>query len=92
LRRAELNNGFIAPVIAAVSGPEPYHLFWDDVDKLKLTNFKTEVLFDLVDTLDRQKHGLTVTGNYSMHDLVERERMHPVIVRRLDDMCRVVEV
>jgi hypothetical protein len=28
--------------------------------------FKAEVLFDLVDTLYRQKHGLTVTGNYSL--------------------------
>jgi hypothetical protein len=42
--------------------------------------------------LYRQKHGLTVTGNYSMSDLVEQERMHPSIVRRLDDMCRVIEL
>jgi len=46
----------------------------------------------LVDSLYRQKHGLTVTGNHSMGDLIEHERMHPAIVRRLDDMCRVVEV
>jgi hypothetical protein len=51
-----------------------------------------EVLFDLVDSLYRQKHSLTVTGNYSMRELIERERMHPAIVRRLDDMCTVVEV
>ena len=57
-----------------------------------MTDFKTEVLFDLVDTLYRQKHGLTVTGNYSMRALVDRERMNPAIDRRLDDMCRVVEV
>jgi predicted ATPase len=62
------------------------------IDKLKMTDFKTEVLFDLVDSLYRQKHGLIVTGNYSMRDLVEHERMHPAIVRRLDDMCRVIEV
>jgi DNA replication protein DnaC len=92
LRRAELEDGFVSTVIASASGPEPYHLFWDDVDKLKLTDFKTEMLFDLVDTLYRQKQGLTVTGNYSMRDLVECERLHPAIVRRLDDMCRVVEV
>ncbi len=72
--------------------PVPYHLFWDDIDKLKMTDFKTEVLFDLVDSLYRQKHGLTVTSNYSMRDLVEHERMHPAIVRRLDDMCRVIEI
>jgi hypothetical protein len=35
---------------------------------------------------------LTVTSNYSMWDLVDRERLHPAIIRRLDDMCRVIEV
>lgn len=92
LRRAEFDADFVSPVIAAASKRAPYHLFWDDIDKLKPTDFKTEVLFDLVDSLYRQKHGLTVTGNYSMRDLVEQERMHPAIVRRLDDMCRVIEV
>ena len=92
LRRAEFDADFVSPVIAAASKRAPYHLFWDDIDKLKITDFKTEVLFDLVDSLYRQKHGLTVTGNYSMRDLIERERMHPAIVRRLDDMCRIMEV
>jgi hypothetical protein len=46
----------------------------------------------LADSLYRQGHGLTVTGNYSMRDLVRHERMHPAIIRRLDDICRVVEV
>jgi hypothetical protein len=36
-----------------------------------------------VDALYRHKHGLTVTANYSLQDLVSRERMHPAIVRRL---------
>ncbi len=92
LRRAEFDVGFVSPVLAAASKPTPYHLFWDDIDKLKVTDFKTEVLFDLVDSLYRQKHGLTATGNYSMGNLVEHERMHPAIVRRLDDMCKVIEV
>ena len=92
LRRAEFDDGFISPVISAASKPEPFHFFWDDVDKLKPTDFRTEVLFDLVDSLYRGNHGLTVTSNYSMQDLVERERLHPAIVRRLDDMCRIVEV
>jgi len=49
LRRAEFDEDFTSPVIAAASRREPYHLFWDDIDKLKLTDFKTEVLFDLVE-------------------------------------------
>jgi len=92
LRRAEIDNGYVSPVIASVSRPERYHLFWDDIDKLKITDFKTEVLFDLVDTLYRQKHSLTVTGNLSLRDLVDSERTHPAIVRRRDEMCKVLEV
>ena len=92
LRRAEFDDAFVSPVLAAASKPEPYHLFWDDIDKLKTTDFKTEVLFDLADTMYSQNHGLTITSNYSLRDLIERERMHPAIVRRLDDMCRIVEV
>jgi DNA replication protein DnaC len=91
LKKMELSSEFVSPVMAAAHSPEPYHLFWDDIDKLKLSDFKTEVLFELVDALYRRKHGLTVTANYSLQDLVERERMHPAIVRRLDDMCRVIQ-
>ncbi len=40
LRRAELDNVFVSPVIASASKHEPYHLFWDDIDKLKTTDFK----------------------------------------------------
>jgi hypothetical protein len=39
-----------------------------------------------------RKHGLTVTGNLTLRDLVDRERLHPAIVRRVDDMCAVLEV
>jgi hypothetical protein len=44
-----------------------------------------------VDSLYRQKHGITVTVNYSIGDLVKRERLHAAIVRRLDDMCTALE-
>jgi DNA replication protein DnaC len=84
LRRAALDDGFISPVIAAASKPDPYHFFWDDVDKLKPTDFRTEVLFDLVDSFYRRNHGLTVTSNYSMRNLVESNRavqMSILIVR-----------
>ena len=53
---------------------------------------RTRLSFVLVDTLYRQKHGLTVTGNYPLRDLADRERLHPAIVRHLDDMCTVLEV
>jgi DNA replication protein DnaC len=92
LKKVKLHSEGVSPVMAAASSCAPYHLFWDDIDKLKPTDFKTEVLFELVDALYRQRHGLTVTANYSLRELVERERMHPAIVRRLDDMCKVIQI
>jgi len=92
LRRAEIDEHFSSPVMMMAGRREHYHLFWDDIDKIKPTDFKTEVLFHLVDALYRQNHGITVTSNYSLRDLVEHERMAPATVRRLDDMCQVLEV
>jgi DNA replication protein DnaC len=92
LKRGELDSDFVPPVMAAAYARAPYHLFWDDIEKLKLTEFKAEVLFELVDAVYRHKHGLTVTSNLSLQDLAERERMHPAIVRRLDDICRVIQI
>jgi hypothetical protein len=34
LRRAEFDEHFVSPVIAAASRREVYHLFGDDIDKL----------------------------------------------------------
>ena len=88
----EIDDHFVSPVMKMASRREPYHLFWDDIDKIKPTDFKAEVLFQMVDALYRQNHGLTVTSNYSLRDLVEHERMAPAIVRQLDDMRRVLEL
>jgi len=63
-----------------------------EANPLKTSNFKTGVLFDLVDTLYQHRHGLTVTGNLTFRDLVDRERPYPAIVRRMDDMYTVLEV
>jgi hypothetical protein len=53
---------------------------------------RARLSFDLVNALYLQKHGLTITGNLSLRNLVDRERLHPAIVRRVDDMCTVLEV
>jgi DNA replication protein DnaC len=90
LTRAELKDDFISPVMAAASGTGPYHLFWDDIDKIKPTEFRMEVLFELLDRLYRNMHGITITGNHSLRDLVEQDRMLPAIVRRVDVSCTVI--
>jgi len=43
-----------------------------EANPLKTTDFNTGVLFDLVDTLYRRRHGLLVAGNLSLRDLVDR--------------------
>jgi DNA replication protein DnaC len=79
-------------VIQSCRYAESFHLFVDDLDKFKSTEFKHEVLFELFDLIYRRKLGITVTSNYGLAFLIETERVHPAIVRRLDDVCRVVEV
>lgn len=55
LRRTDFDDNFVSPVIAAASRREPYILFWDDIDKLKLADFKTEAFFS---RLKNAKHYL----------------------------------
>lgn len=49
--------------------PERYHLLLDDIDKCKPTDFRTEALFDLIDTIYRHNFGLTITSNSDLREL-----------------------
>jgi DNA replication protein DnaC len=40
LRRAEFDEDFVSPVLAAASKPFPDHLFWDDIDKAEDDGFQ----------------------------------------------------
>lgn len=92
LRQAEMDVDFFCLVRHRVRYAEDFHLFIDDIDKFKVTDFKFEVLFDLFDTIYKRKLGLTVTSNYSLRELGYRELVHPSIIRRIDDTCQAVEV
>jgi DNA replication protein DnaC len=92
LREAELNPDFLSIVRARSRDADRFHLFIDDIDKFKVTDFKLEALFDLLDTIYRRNLGLTVTSNYSLADLVRYEKLAPAIVRRIDDMCEAWNV
>lgn len=91
LRRAAVNDE-TSTVVQAIRYSDVFHLFIDDIDKFKTTEFKHEVLFEVFDALYRRHLGVTVTSNYGLRFLAETERVHPAIIRRIDDMCRVVEV
>jgi DNA replication protein DnaC len=92
LRRSELDSDYFCVVRQRVRHAEPFHLFIDDIDKFKATEFKTEALFDLFDTIYKRELGLTVTSNFSLEELQQAQSLHPAIIRRIDDICRVIEV
>lgn len=92
LRRSEMDFDYFCLVRQRVRHAETFHLFVDDIDKFKVTDFKFEVLFDLFDTIYSRKLGLTVTSNYRLSELASSGVVHPSIVRRIDDICEVIEV
>lgn len=92
LRRAELDHEYFCMARERVSTAEKFHLFIDDIDKFKVTDFKFEVLYELINTIYVRKLGLTVTSNWNFQQLVEKERLHPAVTRRLDDICKAVRV
>lgn len=90
LRRAEVDSEHFCKVRDRCRYAERFHLLIDDVDKFKATDFKFEVLFDLIDTIYRRNLSLTVTSNLSLRELSASGQVHPSIVRRFDDICEVV--
>lgn len=94
LRRAETDkdgrNDYFCQVRDRVRYAEEFHLFIDDIDKFKITEFKFEMLFDLVDTIYRRGLGLTVTSNFGLREL--RDQIDGSVLRRIDDICQVVEL
>jgi DNA replication protein DnaC len=90
LMQAEIDRDKGSALLNALSSSCQIHVFWDDCDKLKPTDFKEEALFNLIDTIYRGAHSLTMTSNC---DLVElQKKLTPAMVRRIDDICTVVRV
>ncbi len=92
LRRKETDPDYFSVVADRVKYAEGFHLFIDDLDKFKPTDFRDQALYNLIDTIYRRKLGLTVTTNLSLGMMAESERLDPAIIRRIDDMCEVIEL
>lgn len=67
-----------------------FHLFWDDADKVKVTEWKMEILFSVIDAIYRNEMRLTMTCNLNLSEL--QDKLSPAIVRRIDDICNLVEL
>ncbi len=92
IQRMEFDQDFLSPVWAQVRTRGRYHLFWDDADKFKLSDFRAQALHELIDAMYRKCLSLTITSNYSLTELGELEKLPPSVIRRIDGMCTVLEV
>ena len=92
IQRTEFDPDFISPVLAQIRSRNRYHLCWDDIDKFKMTDFKSQGLFDLIDMIYRKSLNLTLTSNFTLKELVELEKLHPSLIRRIDEICQVLEI
>ncbi len=92
LRKHGIDSSYFSQLLDRVQNAESFHLFIDDMDKFKPTEFKGEALFDLIDTVYRRKLAITVTTNLGLVGLIEMGRLDSSIVRRLDDICKAVEL
>jgi len=57
-----------------------------------MTDFKSQELFDLIDTIYRRNLSITITSNFTLKELGELEKVHPSFIRRIDEICKVLEV
>ena len=68
------------------------HLFLDDIDKFKRSEFRDQCLFDFFDHAYRNKQKLTITSNLPLSDLVKKDVLDSSVVRRIDDSCTALRV
>lgn len=92
LRRAEVDSDYFSQVRDRIRHADSFHLFIDDIDKFKVTEFKAEALFDLIDTVYKRGLGLTITSNYSLKQLGDSGRLDWAVLRRIDDICEPIEL
>ena len=85
LQTMALDEYYTAPALRLKEGQ---HLFWDDIDKFKVTEFKMESIFTLVNHLYLKQVGVTITSNRSLAELP----FPGAVIRRLDDICEQLEV
>src|SRR5437879_4876167 len=69
LRKVELDPEYFCEVRHRVRYANGFHLFIDDIDKFRVTEFRFEAIFDLINGIYSRKLGLTVTTNYTISEV-----------------------
>lgn len=65
-------------------------LFWDDIGKVKISDFVRQEIFALVDEIYKHKTRLVASSNFSLQELASEAMLGPSIVRRIDDVCQAI--
>ena len=91
IQSAEL-RGEPSVTLERVKYENTFHLFIDDIDKFKPSEFRSQAIFDLIDGIYRRNLSVTITSNLSVTGLTQLERLEPAVLRRIDDMCIAVQV
>jgi hypothetical protein len=81
-------HGAPSPIL---SPPFPCGFDQDDLDKFKVTDFRSQELFNLIDSIYRNGQILTITRNFTLKEPGELEKVHPSFIRRIDEICKVTE-
>jgi DNA replication protein DnaC len=77
-------------ILRSIKNKSELHLFWDDADKFKVTEYKQEALFNVIDAIYRHQQGLSLSTNLNLIEL--QEKLSPAICRRIDDICERIEL
>jgi len=64
-------------------------VFWDDIGKVKISEFVQQEIFAIVDEIFRRNLKLACTSNFSLDEL--GEILGNPIVRRITDICKVIK-
>ena len=76
------------PVMTLAKSRGPFHLFWDDIDKVKETETRRELLFHLLDSMYVNDHRISATANTQLKDLEKTNIISGALMRRIDEMIK----
>lgn len=66
--------------------------FWDDIGKVKISEFVQQEIFSIVDEIYRRNLRLVAASNYTLDELAEiLGTFGSPITRRVNDICKVIE-
>lgn len=64
-------------------------VFWDDIGKVKISEFVIQEIFSIIDEIFRRKLRLVASSNYNLTELADI--LGNAVVRRINDVCKCIQ-